>query len=95
MDISGYDKTVILAALYNHARVQGLGFLHFDPKPMTVEEARQILATGQTYFDYVKGRVMKVGLSGDWLDTQMYDRDNGPGAAEFAILDALTAPGQP
>lgn len=92
MDISQLDKAAVLAALYNHARPQGMGFLHFDLTPMTIEEARQIIASGQTYFDYVKGRVMKVDLSKDFLDTRLYDRDNGPGAAENAILEELTRP---
>ena len=92
MDISKLDKAAVLAALYNHARHQGMGFLHFDPNPMTVEQAKEILATGQTYFDYVKGRVMKVELSKDFLDTRLYDRDNGPDAAENAVLDELTKP---
>ena len=92
MDISNLDKATVLAALYNHARHQGMGLLHFDPEPMTVEQAREILAAGQTYFDYVKGRVMKVDLSKDFLDTRLYDRDNGLGAAENAILDELPKP---
>ena len=85
MDISRLDKATVLAALYNHARPLGLGFLDFDPEPMTVEQAREILATGQTYFDYVKGRVMKINLSEGVLDTQLYNRDNGLNAAENAI----------
>lgn len=92
MDISKLDKAAVLAALYNHALPQRTRFLHFDPKPMTVEEAQKILETGQTYFDYVKGRVMKVDLSREFLDTRLYDRDNGPGAAENAILEELTRP---
>ena len=92
MNISKLDKAVVLAALYNHARPQGMGLTHYDPVPMTMDEAREILATGQTHFDYVKGRVMKVDLSKDFLDTRLYDRDNGSGAAEDAILDELTKP---
>ena len=92
MDISKLDRATVLAALYNHARSQGMVFLHHDPDPMTVEQAQKILATGQTYFDYVKGRVMKVDLSKDFLDTQLYDRNNGPDAAENAILEELTRP---
>lgn len=49
-------------------------------------------------FDYLHGRVMKVELAGDTLDTYLYNRDNGAGAAE-AIVAALRAkteiPGQP
>lgn len=87
IDISGFDKADVLRRLYNRARAQGLGILQFDPKPMTIEEARAFLAKS-TYFDYVKGRVLKVNLSGAMLDEWLYDRDNGAGAA----LDALTRP---
>ena len=77
-------KPAVLAVLYNNSKPQGFGFLHFDPKPMTVELAQELL-DHQTYFDYLKGRVMKVDLSGDELDPFLYDRDNGQGAAERAI----------
>lgn len=83
ISIRGLDKAAVLAALYNRSRPQGMGFLHYDPKPMTVEEARALLP--QKYFDYVKGRVLKVNLEKDKFDEAMYDRDNGPGAAASAV----------
>lgn len=91
MDIRNLDKARILKALYKYARCQGMGILHFNPSPMTDEEAAALLAK-QTYFDYVKGRVLKVDLKGDYLETALYDRDNGHGAAEYAILDEFTRP---
>jgi hypothetical protein len=36
-------------------------------------------------FDYLRGRVIKCEISGDELDVRLYDRDNGPRAAEAAI----------
>lgn len=84
ISIKGLDKAAVLAALYNAARPQGMGFMRFDPKPMTVEEARGVLAQQQD-FDYLQGRVMKVNLSGDEFDPQWYDRDNGEDAALQAI----------
>lgn len=86
MNITGLDKAEVLAALYNSAKPQGMGFLHFEAKPMTKEEAQQLLDKGQTYFDYVKGRVMKIEIG--WKDevyTELYNRDNGHGAAERAV----------
>src|SRR5438105_3753792 len=93
IDISKFDKADVLAALYNNSKPQGMGFLHFDPTPMSRDEAARLLngedkqnhTSGyhcSTYFDYLKGRVMKVDLSGDQLDPRLYDRDNGKGAAE-------------
>ncbi len=87
VSIRGLDKAKVLAALYNGARAQGAGFIHYDPAPMNEEEAHQILEGGQTYFDYVKGRVMKVDLSGDEVDPYLYDRDNGRGA----VAEIVTA----
>ena len=86
IDISKKDKAEVLAALYNSSKPLGLGFLHYEPNPMSVEEARFFLSKN-TYFDYLKGRVMKVDLSGNELNTWGYDRDNGVGAAEKALSE--------
>ena len=88
INLLGMDKAVILAALYNASKPQGMGFLQYNPRPMSIEEARELLEEG-TYFDYLKGRVMKIDLSGDTLETRSYDRDNGDGAAEKAINAAV------
>jgi hypothetical protein len=84
ISIVGLDKAAVLAALYNRSRPQGMGFLQYDPAPMTVEEARSLLAQSK-YFDYLKGRVLKVSLEKDEFDERLYDRDNGPGAAASAV----------
>ena len=75
-----------MAALYNASKPQGMGFMHYDPKPMTRQEAEALLVQG-TYFDYLKGRVIKVNLESDELDEWGYDRDNGQGAAKRAIAE--------
>jgi hypothetical protein len=87
MFIGGMDRALILAALYNRAQVQGMGFLQAKPGSMTVREAREILSTGQTYFDYLYGRVMKINLNTNDTDTRMYNRNNGTGAAEKVMSD--------
>jgi hypothetical protein len=89
VSIKGLDKAEILAALYNEARPLGLGMLHFDPEPMTVDEAREMIGK-YLNFDYVKGRPLKVSLDGDELDTRLYDRDQGQGKGE-RIVNALRA----
>lgn len=86
ISLKGLNKADVLAALYNAAKPQGMGFLHYDSKPMTREEAEALLKQ-TTYFDYLKGRVLKVDLSGDELDPWKYDRDNGQGAAERVITE--------
>ena len=83
--VKGKNKADVLARLYNNSRVQGFGAVHATPEKMTTAEAQKILDDGYTDFDYLKGRVMKVDLSGDDLDTYLYDRDNGSGAAAAAL----------
>lgn len=93
IDIAGIDKAVLLTALFNASRPQGLGFLQ-TRGDMTVERAQDYLQRlaaqpesrhGETYFDYLEGRVLKVDIGGDQLDPRLFDRDNGPGAAQHAI----------
>ncbi len=85
VSIRGLNKADVLRALYDNARPLGMGFLHFTPEPMSREEAEKLTSGGRLYFDYVKGRVVKCDLSGDEMQTGIYDRDNGPGAAESAV----------
>ena len=96
IDISGLDKAEVLAALHGASKAQGMGFLH-DRGSLSVEECREIIGDAGTsgtetffaddrlYFDYLRGRVMKVDISGDEIDPRLYDRDLGDGAAERAI----------
>lgn len=87
ISLVGLNKAAVLAVLYNASRPLGLGFIHYDPKPMTVENAQALLDGGQTKFDYLKGRVMKVDLSGEVLDPYDYDENNGQGAAAAVIAE--------
>lgn len=85
ISIVGLNKAKVLVALYENAKVQGMGFLQVTAKPLTEEEATELLKT-DPYFDYLRGHVMKVNLSSDTeFSERLYDRDNGEGAAEAAI----------
>lgn len=91
MNISGLDKAEVLAALFNASRQIGMGlFDNRGDSAMSIETARLIVAE-QTDFDYLYGRVMKLSLDGEYLDTGLYNRDNGDGAAERALASLLTA----
>ena len=92
IDLKDLSKAKVLAALYNASKPQGMGFIQYDPKPMTESEAEKLLQRGAD-FDYLQGRVMKVDLSGDQFDPYLYDRDNGPGAAK-AALESLVNTGK-
>lgn len=109
IDVSNIKPASLLAALYNASQPIGMGIIHYNPEPMTDEEAQALLDTHAaqgaefakkygnrgsraTYFDYLKGRVMKVEINGETLDPRLYDRDNGRDAAEMVVLDILTRP---
>lgn len=70
MDISKLNKADVLRVLYNRAQTQGMGIYQYKAGDMTQEEAEE-LVKNQTYFDYVQGRVMKIDLSKDVLDTRL------------------------
>lgn len=93
------DAGRLVAALYNNSQPLGMGMLHFTPEDMTTAQAQEIIddmvairrSHGETrdvfYFDYLKGRVMKVGndrKDGE-MDGRLYDRDNGLGAFERVV----------
>ena len=90
LKINADKKPEILAALYNASQPLGMGILHFTPEDMTTAEAAELLKE-QDYFDYLKGRIMKIDLSSDELRTGGYDRDNGEGAVQRVLekLDLL------
>lgn len=88
VNTKGLSKAEVLAALYNASHPQGMGLLFAQPGDMSIEEAEEI-AKSQDYFDYLKGRVMKVDLSDpDGFDERLYERDNGYGSADRAIMKA-------
>jgi len=93
VSIKGLNKADVLAALFNRAQPQGMGFMQYDPKPMTREIAEKLLSQ-ITNFDYLQGRVMKVDLSSDTeFGPWAYDRDNGQGAAA-EVIEALRKTGE-
>lgn len=88
INIKNLPKANVLMALFNATHQQGMGFLDArGSRQMTLDDAKEILATGQTYFDYLRGRVMKVNLSGDEFDPFLFDRDNYDGSAQDAIAE--------
>ncbi|QHJ83127.1 MAG: hypothetical protein [Caudoviricetes sp.] len=90
MNIEGLERAEVLAALFNRSHQQGLGQLDSRGRGnMTIEQASEILKQ-ESYFDYLYGRVMKIGFfeGESEIDTWLYNRDNGDGAAE-SIIDAL------
>lgn len=56
VNIVGLNKADVLRVLYNNSKPSGRGFLNYDPKEVTKEEAEDLLKRG-TEFDYLQGRV--------------------------------------
>jgi hypothetical protein len=84
INLKNLNKAIVLMVLYNNSKSQGNSFLGGSGSPMNVEEATERLKS-QTSFDYLNGKVMKIELGGDTLETWLYDRDNGDGSALKAI----------
>lgn len=76
-----------LCALFNNAKTQGLGALHYVSSHSLSLEESQLRLTQSSYVDYLEGRVIKVDFpeGAEELDCTLYDRDNGEGSAEKAI----------
>ena len=84
IDISNKDKAEVLAGLYNNSHPQGMGIAQYDPAPMTTEIAKKILEQRQ-YFDYLKGRPLKINLEESIIRVGAYNYDNGKGLAQRVI----------
>jgi len=79
LDIKGMDKAKILAELYNAANSIDIDIIKHDATTMSIEEAKELLKK-QKYFNVINGRILKVDLRSDILDTYLYDRNNGKGS---------------
>lgn len=92
INIAGLNKAVVLAALYNAAKQQGLGHLEAAGAfQMTSITAQGYFDQGQTEFNYLHGRVLKLEFDSDELDVRLYDRDNGEGTAQRALAHLLNS----
>ncbi len=102
--IDGHEVAAdaLLAALHNRSSARGMGVIHDIGRDLTRAEAAALFSFDDTRFafDYYKGRPIKCFehkmFVGDavrcTVDGGLYDRDNGPGAFDEAVLDALTMP---
>lgn len=91
MNIKGLDKAEVLAVLYNNSFAMGMGMLNYVEGDLPIEEARIfindaiVINSNLVYFDYLLGRIMKIDLTTDEVDTTKYNKDNGENAAENLI----------
>lgn len=86
IDITGLSREDVLRALYNRAVPLRMGFHAYKKGNMTEEQATLLLSQDD-YFDYVLGRPLKLKLieGAKNFDEWLYERDQGEGAAAFAI----------
>ena len=56
-----------------------------DNNRMFGDSVNEIGGQNRFRFDYLKGRPLKVDISGNHVDTTFYNRDNGAGTAERAL----------
>jgi len=62
IDITDVDLVEVVKAVYDLSKPRGLGFLHFDPTPLSDEEAKRHINMNSRYpidMDYVRGRACK------------------------------------
>ncbi len=68
IDITGVNLVEFVKKAYELSSPQGYGFLHFNPDPLSDDEANQIIANGklrtpenvELSMDYVNGRAVKM-----------------------------------
>src|SRR5262249_49577479 len=85
-DIRGIDKADLVRALYRRARPRGDGWRRYNPSDsLSDAEVQAVLNDPDIY--YLKGRVMKIDLTGNTVNTSLYNQENGIGRAEKIIAD--------
>jgi len=52
IDIAGLDKARVLCALYDAAKPQGMGRLHYVPGDLSIADAARIITRGDERIDY-------------------------------------------
>lgn len=84
VDIKDIDKAVLLTALFNRGKVQG-GLHTKHNRLMNAEEAQALINSRGYDFDYIHGRVMKIDISSDTVNSALYDRNNGDGTCSDVV----------
>ena len=83
IDITGVDLIKLAQKAYELSSPKGLGFIHFDPDPLTEEEAEKLIYLDPIwplYMDYVKGRSCKLTVFSKegklFIDSHWHDHTN-------------------
>ena len=63
IDVTGVNMVELVKKAYELSRPQGMGMLHYQPDPLTDEEAKALISEdGTVSLDYVKGRSCKFNI---------------------------------
>jgi hypothetical protein len=87
VNISGIDKYMLAVALRSASNAPFFTGQGLPAPPLNSQKLRENIESGDLQFDYLDGYIMKVDLSGEEVDSRLYDRDNGTGALQKAVDD--------
>lgn len=86
VDISMFNTDDLKLTLFYTLIQRSKATTQFITQKINLAEHKQVLEyIKKGYIDRYNGFVFKSNISGDTFDTGMYDRDNGPGAAERIV----------
>lgn len=90
IDVTGVDMVELVKKAYELSRPQGMGMLHFDPTPLTDEEAKILIEEGEdgeVHLDYVRGRACKFNVFNK--DGELSIRDSWYDHTDQHLVDLL------
>lgn len=76
IDITGVNLADFAKKVYELSRPQGMGFLHYQPKPLTDDEANNLVKEDGRWpldMDYVNGRACKMTVFRDGDKLHIHD----------------------
>lgn len=83
INISDLPKKELFQALFERASSITRGFDYYNPSQKLSEEEIQYYI--KYYTEFVTGRKMRIDVSGNTVNTELYNMDNGANTAEKVI----------
>lgn len=90
IDVSRLNLIEIVKAAYDLSRPVGMGYLHYDPEPLTNEKATDLIdlkSENVVSLDYVKGRAVKFRVFKE--NNKLYIRDSWYDHTESDLQELL------
>lgn len=91
INIARLDKAELLMELFNTAHYSLAQMVVDRTRTMTIEEAQKIIKEWpeDENFDYLEKKPLKIHIGNDIMNAQIYNRNNGRGAAHYAVRKVL------